>query len=103
MNGIIEKLLADRLEKQGFDWIEIKSVSFSKSDKRFDVELALDGEDAPLSASVFYEVDGDRITVTRVETGKRWITEVLQFVLLAKGSSFPLPTGMKGSLIKTLI
>lgn len=103
MESMIQKLLADKLEKKGFDWIELKAVRFSKAERRFEIDLALDGEESTLPAIIDYEVEGDLIKIIRLTTSKRWITEVLQLVVMAKGGVFPIPTGMKGSLVKMLI
>ena len=103
MESMIQKLLADRLEKQGFDWVEVKAIRFSKADRRFEVDLQLDGEEATLPAIVDYEVDGETLRITRLSTGKRWITEVLQLIVQAKGGTIPIPSGMKGAVLKMLI
>ena len=103
MESMIQKILADRLEKQGFDWVELKGIRFSKADRRFELDLELDGEESTLPVILDYEVEGETIKIVNITTSKRWIKEVLQLVLLAKGGAFPIPTGMKGSLVKMLI
>jgi len=103
LDSVIQKILADRLESRGLDWIDVRSVRLSKAEKSFELELMLEGEERPLVARLGYEVREDTLALTAVETGKRWITEVLQLVLLAKGGTIPLPGGMKGVLLKLLI
>ncbi len=103
LDSVIQKILSDRLQSRGLDWIDARSVRLSKAEKAFDLELMLDGEERPLHARLKYEVKDDELHIVGVETDKRWITEILQLVLIAKGGHFPLPGGMVGMLVKVLI
>jgi len=103
LDSVIQKILADRLESRGLDWIDVRSVRLSKAEKTFELDLMLEGEERPLVARLRYEVRDEALHVTGVETDKRWITEILQIVLLAKEGTIPLPGGMKGMLLKLLI
>ncbi len=103
LDSVIQKVLAEKLASRGLDWIDVRSVRLSKADKSFDLEIMLEGEERPLSAKLCYEVKDDALHLTGLETGKRWITEVLQLVLIAKGGTIPLPGGMVGMLLKVLI
>ena len=103
IDSVIQKVLSERLASRGLDWIDVRSVRLSKADKTFDLDILLDGEEKPLGVKLRYDVRDDTLRLTGVETGKRWITEVLQLALIAKGGTFALPGGMVGMLLKVLI
>lgn len=103
LDSVIQKILADRLESRGLDWIDVRSVRLSKAEKTFDLDIMLEGEERPLAVKFRYEIRDESLNLTAVETGKRWITEVLQILLVAKGGAFPLPGGMVGMLVRVLV
>ena len=103
LDTVIQKILADRLESRGLDWIDVRNVRLSKAEKLFELDLMLEGEERPLQAKLHYAIKDEALHITSVETSKRWITEVLQLVLVAKGGAFALPGGVVGMLVRVLI
>ncbi len=103
LDSTIHKALANKLDEREFDWVEIRSVKLVKSENQLHVELMLDGEDETVLAILDYEIAEEQLRIVTVKTDKRWITEVLQLVVVAKGGVVPLPSGIAGMAVKMLI
>jgi hypothetical protein len=100
---MITKAIEAKIQASGLNWLRLQDLRFSPKTKSITAELLLDGEERPLEVKANYRLDGEAVVIESVETSKKWITEALQLALLKHGGRVPLPTGMKGKLIKMFL
>jgi hypothetical protein len=97
---IVLKAIEAKLISAGLDWLKLQSLQLRPKEKRISAELVLEGESGPIGIEVTYQVDGDFMKITTLETSKKWITEVLNLALAKTAGQVELPGGLKGRLIK---
>jgi hypothetical protein len=100
---ILLKFIESKLQANGLNWLKLLDFRFSPKTKTLAAEVFLEGEDKPLSVSASYTVEGDFLVLSNVETSKRWMTEGIQLLLLKSSNRLPLPTGLKGKMVKMFL
>lgn len=97
---LLRKAFESKLQSAGLNWIKLQAFELRPKTKSIALEILLEGEPAPVTVSANYELVKNELKFTALTTSKIWITEALNLVLLKNGGSMPLPSGLKGSLIK---
>jgi hypothetical protein len=100
---IITKAIEAKLHANGLNWLRLLDLRFSPKSKSIAAEVFLEGEEKPLTITATYAVEGDSLRILTLETSKRWITEGIQLMLLKQGHCFPLPTGIKGKMVRMFL
>lgn len=102
--ALLVKAIQMKLAASGLDWIKLESLHFSSRGKELTAEVSLDGEERPLTLTVRYSISADNVfSVKEIETGKKWLTEAARLALLKTGNRFPLPSGLKGKLLRVFL
>ncbi|MBP7951196.1 MAG: hypothetical protein KA004_16210 [Verrucomicrobiales bacterium] len=100
---ILLKAIESKLQSAGLNWIKLQSFSLSAKEKTLAASVQLDGEPDPVEITAHYKLDAHDLVVTRVETSKKWMTEVAALALIKTGGKIKLPTGIKGKLVRLLL
>lgn len=100
---IILKALEAKLHSAGLNWIKLQSFQLSSKDKTVTAEVLLEGEPAPVTVQLVYEVGADFVKIVSLSTSKIWMTEAANLALLKSGGKIGLPGGLQGKLIKFVL
>lgn len=101
---LITKALQARMSSCGLDWVKLNSLHLDSKAKTIEVELSLDGDEAPVKAEIEYSLGNDNELVIReIKTSRKWITEGLRLALIPVGNRIVLPGGIQGQLIRVML
>lgn len=100
---IVLKAIEAKLHSAGLNWIKLQTFQLRPKDKTVAAEVLLEGETAPVSVQITYEVGQDYVKILTLQTSKVWMTEAGNLALLKTGGRINLPGGIQGKLIKFIL
>jgi len=103
MDDIIRKAIEGRLASEGIDWVKLESFQIDRKAKTLTAGISLEGEPAPVAIDLDYAIEGDDILIKEATSSKPWMTKLAGVALAKHGARFPLPTGMKGKMVRMVL
>lgn len=103
VESMLRRAIEARLEAEGIWWVRIRELRLDETDRRLHAKVELEGEAFPIEVSAGYRFSEEFVHLEKIETSKSWMTHAAAIGLARHGGRFPLPGGIMGRLLRSLL